>query len=93
VSPRPTRGIAAAICTGWTSRAILIGSLLIAVYPEDGDHPVFDSVVVVTDRRELDKQLRSTIRQFSEVKNIIAPAMSSQDLKHAIEEGGVFSMF
>ena len=60
---------------------------LIEVYTEGGDHPVFDSVVVVTDRRVLDKQLRNTIKQFSEVKNIIAPAMSSQELKQALESG------
>ena len=60
---------------------------LIEVYTKDGDHPVFDSVIVVTDRRVLDKQLRNTIKQFSEVKNIVAPAMSSQELKLALESG------
>ena len=60
---------------------------LIELYTEDGDHPVFDSVIVVTDRRVLDKQLRNTIKQFSEVKNIVAPAMSSQELKQALESG------
>lgn len=60
---------------------------LIEVYAKGADHPVFDSVIVVTDRRVLDKQLRNTIRQFSEVKNIVAPAMSSQDLKKALEGG------
>jgi len=60
---------------------------LIEVYAKGADHPVFDSVVVVTDRRVLDKQLRNTIKQFSEVKNIVAPAMSSQELKLALEGG------
>jgi len=60
---------------------------LIEVYAKGADHPVFDSVVVVTDRRVLDKQLRNTIKQFSEVKNIVAPAMSSQELKTALEGG------
>ena len=60
---------------------------LIELYSEGGNHPVFDSVVVVTDRRVLDKQLRNTIKQFSEVKNIIASAMSSQELKQALESG------
>ena len=44
-------------------------------------------MIVVTDRRVLDKQLRNTIKQFSEVKNIVAPAMSSQELKQALESG------
>lgn len=60
---------------------------LIEVYTEKADHPVFDSVIVVTDRRVLDKQLRNNIKQFSEVKNIIAPAMNSQELKQALESG------
>lgn len=51
------------------------------------DRPLFDSVIVVTDRRLLDKQIRENIRQFSEVKNIIAPAYSSRDLKESLEQG------
>jgi len=38
------------------------------------EQPLFDSVIVVTDRRLLDKQLRENIKEFSEVKNIIAPS-------------------
>jgi type I site-specific restriction-modification system R (restriction) subunit len=68
---------------------------LIETYPAAADirgvkgveQPLFDSVIVVTDRRLLDKQLRETIREFSEVKNIIAPAYRSQDLKAALEQG------
>lgn len=51
------------------------------------DEPLFDSVIVVTDRRLLDKQLRDNIKDFSEVKNIVAPAMRSADLKAALENG------
>jgi len=51
------------------------------------DQPLFDSVIVVTDRRLLDKQLRDTIKDFSEVKNIVAPAHRSADLKSALENG------
>ncbi|WP_114751347.1 type I restriction endonuclease subunit R [Pleomorphovibrio marinus] len=50
-------------------------------------HPLFDSVIVVTDRRLLDKQLRDNIKDFSEVKNIVAPAYSSNDLKNSLEQG------
>jgi type I restriction enzyme R subunit len=68
---------------------------LIEIYPHrEGisgskgmQNPLFDSVIVVTDRRLLDKQLRENIREFSEVKNIIAPAYSSKDLKGALEQG------
>jgi len=44
-------------------------------------------VIVVTDRRLLDKQLRDNIKEFSEVKNIVAPAYSSKDLKENLEGG------
>lgn len=51
------------------------------------DQPLFDSIIVVTDRRLLDKQLRDNIKDFSEVKNIVAPAHSSAELKSALEHG------
>ncbi len=68
---------------------------LIETYPQkDGipgakglDQPLFDSVIVVTDRRLLDKQLRENIKEFSEVKNIVAPAYKSSELKEALEQG------
>ena len=41
----------------------------------------------MTDRRLLDKQLRDNIKDFSEVKNIVAPALRSADLKAALENG------
>src|SRR5690606_20053146 len=51
------------------------------------DQPLLDSVIVVTDRRLLDKQLRDNIKEFSEVKNIVAPAHKSSELKSALENG------
>jgi type I restriction enzyme, R subunit len=50
-------------------------------------NPLFDSVIIVTDRRLLDKQLRDNIKEFSEVKNIVAPALSSKELKENLEAG------
>lgn len=68
---------------------------LIETYPNSTDvpgnngleHPLFDSVIVVTDRRLLDKQLRENIKEFSEVKNIVAAAQKSSELKSALENG------
>jgi type I restriction enzyme R subunit len=51
------------------------------------DQPLFDTVIVVTDRRLLDKQIRENIKEFSEVKNIVAPAFKSSELKSALENG------
>lgn len=50
-------------------------------------NPLFDSVIVVTDRRILDKQLRDNIKSFSDIKNLIGAAFSSNDLKLALESG------
>ena len=51
------------------------------------EDPLFDSVIVVTDRRLLDKQIRDDIKSFSEVKNILAPANSAKELKESLENG------
>jgi type I restriction enzyme R subunit len=34
-------------------------------------NPVFDSVIVVTDRKVLDKQIRDNIRQFAQVNKVV----------------------
>ncbi len=49
--------------------------------------PLFDSVIVVTDRRLLDKQIRDNIDNFKEQKNIISHANSAKDLKASLESG------
>ena len=54
---------------------------------EQDGHPMIDSVIVVTDRRILDKQIRDTIKQFMQVKNTVVWAQHSGDLKRAIEDG------
>lgn len=60
---------------------------LIELYNPLGTENVFDSVIVVTDRRVLDKQLKNNIKNFSEVKNTVAHAYNSQELKTALENG------
>lgn len=51
------------------------------------EDPLFDSVIVVTDRRLLDKQLRGDIKDFSQVKNIVGAARTSAELKEHLEGG------
>lgn len=53
---------------------------------KDG-HPMIDSVIVVTDRRILDKQIRDTIKQFMQVSNTVEWAEHSGDLSDAITAG------
>ena len=54
---------------------------------EKDGHPMIDSVLVVTDRRILDKQIRNTIKQFMQVKNTAVWAEHSGDLRKAIQDG------
>lgn len=60
---------------------------LIELYASGSNQPIFDSVVVVTDRRVLNRQIRDNFRQFSEVKNIVVDAEDSRGLKEALETG------
>ena len=48
---------------------------------------VFDSVIVVTDRRILDSQIQATIKQFMQVGATVGHAERSGDLRRFIEEG------
>ena len=51
------------------------------------DEEIFDSVIVVTDRRILDDQLQKTVKQFMQVKATVGHAKKSGDLRRFIAEG------
>jgi type I restriction enzyme R subunit len=51
------------------------------------DEPVFDSIIVVTDRRILDQQIRDTIKQFAQVGATVGHAEHSGDLKKFLAQG------
>lgn len=54
---------------------------------ENNGKTIFDSVIVVTDRINLDKQIKNTIKQFMQVSNTVGHAVSSGDLKKLIQQG------
>ncbi len=54
---------------------------------EKDEATVFDSIIVVTDRRILDQQIRDTIRQFAQVGATVGHAEHSGDLRKFIAEG------
>ncbi|MEX1028264.1 MAG: DEAD/DEAH box helicase family protein, partial [Candidatus Paceibacterota bacterium] len=54
---------------------------------ERDSKPVFDSVIVVTDRRVLDKQIRDTIKQFAQVGSVVGHAERSGDLRRFLQAG------
>ena len=51
------------------------------------DSLVFDSIIVVTDRRILDHQIRDTINQYTQVRTTVGEAKHSGDLRRFIEAG------
>jgi type I restriction enzyme, R subunit len=53
-----------------------------------GDQRVFDSIVVVTDRRILDRQLQRTMRQFEQTVGVVENIdQTSRQLREALEAG------
>jgi type I restriction enzyme R subunit len=54
---------------------------------EKADAAVFDSIIVVTDRRILDRQIKDTIKQFAQVGATVGHAEHSGDLRRFIAAG------
>lgn len=56
-------------------------------HPDDKDR-LFDSIIVISDRRILDRQLRNTIKQFQQVKGLVqAVDKNAKQLQSALEVG------
>lgn len=61
---------------------------LVSLHNTEYTEAVFDSVIVVTDRRVLDKQIRDNIKQFAQVNSVVeAIDKGSRQLKQALEDG------
>ncbi len=61
---------------------------LVGLHDTANTDTIFDSVIVVTDRRVLDKQIRDNIKQFAQVKGVVeAITEGSSQLKTALEDG------
>ncbi len=53
-----------------------------------GDRRVFDSIIVVTDRRVLDRQLQRTVRHFEQTLGVVENIdQTSRQLREALESG------
>jgi len=60
----------------------------LATLHDDTDRRVFDSIVVVTDRRVLDRQLQTTMRQFEQTLGVVENIdTTSRQLKDALQSG------
>lgn len=54
---------------------------------DNKDNPVFNGIVVLTDRRVLDRQLSETVEQFAQVRGVVAHVDSGAELREALEKG------
>ena len=60
----------------------------LSVLHDADDRRVFDSIVVITDRRVLDRQLQRTVRQFEQVLGVVENIdTTARHLKEALESG------
>ena len=61
---------------------------LVGLHDSTNTNTIFDTVIVVTDRKVLDAQIRNNIKQFEQVKGVVeAITEGSKQLKTALEEG------
>lgn len=61
---------------------------LVGLHNKDGNETIFDTIIVITDRKVLDKQIRENIKQYQQVKGVVqAITEGSKQLKQALEEG------
>ncbi len=51
------------------------------------DEKIFDTVIVVTDRRILDRQLSETVEGFSQVRGVVKHVETGAELREALEKG------
>jgi type I restriction enzyme R subunit len=60
----------------------------LSVLHDDQDRRVFDSIIVITDRIVLDRQLQRTVKQFEQVAGVVENIdQTSRQLKQALEAG------
>nr|WP_321981834.1 type I restriction endonuclease [uncultured Cohaesibacter sp.] len=60
----------------------------LATLHDEQDQAIFDTIIVVTDRVVLDRQLQQTIKSFSQTQGYVVPIDgTSRQLKSALEQG------
>ena len=77
--------------SGKTNCIAWLANSLATLHADDGK-PVFSSVIVISDRRVIDRQLQRTLPQVIETKGMLVniaadEGMTSRDLKTALEDG------
>ena len=60
----------------------------LSVLHDDQNNRVFDSIIVISDRKVIDRQLQSAVRQFEQTLGVVETIdTTSKQLKQALEEG------
>ena len=60
----------------------------LSVLHDEQDRRVFDSIIVVSDRRVIDRQLQTAVQQFEQTLGVVEKIdTTSKQLKQALEEG------
>ena len=86
VNPKETIAFVGSTGSGKSNSITWLAHQLIGLESDDGEL-IVDSVIVVTDRVVLDKQIRDNIKQFMQVSSTVAWAEHSSDLRKAIQAG------
>lgn len=75
--------------SGKSNEIAWVSHQLASFYQQETDRDrLFDSIVVVSDRKILDRQLQNTIKQFEQVEGVVKKIdKHSQQLKEALEKG------
>lgn len=78
-----TQGSGKSYSIGWLSH------LLTSLYrKKDDTNRMFDTIIVITDRKVLDKQLQNTIKQLEQTNGVVNPIdLNSSQLKEYLERG------
>ncbi|MBK7764110.1 MAG: type I restriction endonuclease subunit R [Bacteroidetes bacterium] len=78
-----TTGSGKSYSIGWLSH------LLTSIYrTKDDNNRMFDSIIVITDRKVLDRQLQNTIKQLEQTTGVVNPVdENSSQLKKHLESG------
>jgi type I restriction enzyme R subunit len=78
-----TTGSGKSYSIGWLSH------LLVSLYQKDGDTKrMFDTIIVVTDRKVLDKQLQDTVSKLEQTGGVVNPVdLNSKQLMDYLERG------
>jgi len=60
----------------------------LSVLHDDEDRRIFDSIIIITDRKVLDRQLQRTVKQFEKTLGVVENIdQTSRQLKEALEAG------